>query len=213
MADRGASAVAQEKPPPTAAPPPAERSSTQPPPTVVPTEDTAGQRVQFHVNEGYTELRAGNVREAIAAFEHAIEAEPRDHRARFGLGTALISAGEFVRARDVLEALVRDFPDDYTVKNNLAWLYATAPDLRVRDGKKALAYAQEAVLLAPQDYHVWSTLAEAYYVNENYEQALRAAMEALRLVRETTKETDLHKEYERQTEKCRLAVQALSILE
>ncbi len=178
-----------------------------------PAQTSAEQNVRFHVDEGYTELQGGNIKAAIAAFERALEVDPSHRRARLGLGTALISAREYARARDILEVLAREFPEDYTVKNNLGWLYATAADLKVRDGKKALAYAQEALLMAPHDYHVWSTLAEAYYITEKYEQALRAAEESLRLVRLATQSAEVRQEYERQVEKCRLAVQALSILE
>ena len=176
-------------------------------------KEAAERRAQVHVDEGFAELRTGNAVGAVAAFERALAIHPSHRAARFGLATALISTKDYTRARDMLEALVDAFPDDYTVKNNLAWLYATAGDPKVRDGKKAIRYAQEAMLRAPHDYHVWSTLAEAYYINERYTEALRAAEEALRLVRETVREAHVIQEYEKQVERCRRAVKALSILE
>ena len=166
-----------------------------------------------YVDEGFAEFRSRNFKAALAAFDKALHIHPGDRRARFGMGTALIADREYVKARNVLESLAKDFPDDYTVKNNLAWLYATAADPQVRDGPRALRYAQEVVIMAPRDHHVWSTLAEAYFINEKYEDALRAANEALRLLQSVTREPSLLKEYERQVAKCRLAVQALSILE
>lgn len=165
------------------------------------------------VDEGFAEHRSRNLDAAIAAFQRALTIHPGNRRARFGLGTAYISNQEFAKAREVLEALAKDYPDDYTVKNNLAWLYATAADPKVRDGTSALRYAQEVVVMAPRDHHVWSTLAEAYFVNEKYEDALRAATEALRLLRAQTRDSAILKDYERQVAKCQLAVQALSILE
>jgi len=166
-----------------------------------------------HVDEGFLEFRSRNLPAAIAAFERALAVDPGNRRARFGLGTAYISSAEYAKARDLLEGLAKDFSDDYAIRNNLAWLYATAPDHRVRDGRRALKYAQEVVLVAPKDHHVWSTLAEAFFINEKYEDALRAASESLRLMRLVTRDPAQLKEYERQVAKCRMAVQALSILE
>ena len=175
--------------------------------------ETVSRLAQVHVDEGFAELRTGNAAGAVAAFERALALDPTHRMARFGLGTALISTRDFARSRNVLEALAAEFPDDYVIKNNLAWLFATAGDPKVRDGKKAIQYAQEAMLRAPHDYHVWSTLAEAYYVNERYTEALRAAEEALRLVREAVREANVLREYEQQVERCRRAVKAVSILE
>lgn len=166
-----------------------------------------------HIDEGYAELRSQNPKAAASAFERALQIHPQDRRARFGLGTTYISLKEYAKARDLLEGLAKEFPDDYAVKNNLAWLYATSADVSVRDGEKAVKYAQEVVIAAPRDFHVWSTLAEAYFIVEKYEEALRAANEALRLVRMNTRDPAVLKDYERQVAKCRLAIQAFSILE
>lgn len=166
-----------------------------------------------HIDEGYAELRSQNLKAAAVAFERALQINPQDRRARFGLGTTYISLKEYAKARDLLEGLANEFPDDYAVKNNLAWLFATSTDPSVRDGEKAIKYAQEVVIAAPRDFHVWSTLAEAYFIVEKYEEALRAANEALRLVRQHTRDPAVLKDYERQVAKCRLAIQALSILE
>jgi len=188
------------------APPPAAESN--------PADPNSPERLAApQVDEGYAEFRSRNFEAAIAAFQRALKIHPGDRRARFGLGTAYISNQEYVKAREMLESLAKDYPDDYTVKNNLAWLYATAADPKVRDGASALRYAQEVVIMAPRDHHVWSTLAEAYFVNEKYEEALRAANEALRLLRAQTRDPAILKDYERQVAKCQLAVQALSILE
>jgi tetratricopeptide (TPR) repeat protein len=47
-------------------------------------------------------------------------------------------------------------------QNSLAWLLATCPDDSVRDGKRALALAEEIVAAVPQDAAYLSTLAAAY---------------------------------------------------
>ena len=64
--------------------------------------------------------------------------------------------------------------------NNLAWLYATAPQPDLRDPQRALALAQRAASLehAP---HVLDTLAECYFVNGRIAEAIQAEQKALDL--------------------------------
>lgn len=71
-------------------------------------------------------------------------------------------------------------PHTAQAMNNLAWLYATCEDKRFRDPEEALKLAQAAARLQTQAY-ILDTLAEAYYVNGNYQQALVVAKQALAL--------------------------------
>ena len=64
--------------------------------------------------------------------------------------------------------------------NNLAWLYATCEDERFRDPKKALALAEKAAELE-ESPHILDTLAECYYVNNQFEKAVSAELRALDL--------------------------------
>jgi tetratricopeptide (TPR) repeat protein len=57
------------------------------------------------------------------------------------------------------------------VKNNLAWLLLTAQDPSLRDAKRALDLAREAVLLREHG-HILDTLATALWANNRVEEAL-----------------------------------------
>jgi tetratricopeptide (TPR) repeat protein len=150
---------------------------------------------------------------SLAQFRSVLKFDPASHRARFGLGNVMIQLQQFEEARNIFEALVVEQPEDFSLKNNLAWLYATAKDHRIRNGARALELAQDALLLAPTDFHVWSTLAEAYYILGQYSRAQRAAQIALDLA-SAQKGTERNvEEYRRQTEKCRRAAEAMSIIE
>lgn len=155
----------------------------------------------------------GKLNEAIEAYKRAVELNPSDKRARFGLGTTYIQLERYRDALAVLEPMAEEFAEDYSLKNNIAWLYATAKDHSVRDGAKAVRMAQEALLIAPGDYHVWSTLCEGYYVAGQYDKALRAAEEALKLARLANASGGSLLEYRRQVDKSRKAVQAMSLVE
>jgi Zn-dependent protease with chaperone function len=69
-------------------------------------------------------------------------------------------------------------PDSPAVLNNLAWLYATCEDERFRDPPRALELAQAAARLQPAA-HVLDTLAEAYFANGKYAEAVAVGGRAL----------------------------------
>ena len=150
---------------------------------------------------------------AIGIFTKLLQKDPANRRARFGLSTALIQAEKYKEALAILEDMVKEVPRDYVTKNNLAWIYATANDLSVRDGKRAVQLAQEALLLNPTDCHVWSTLSEAYFICGRYDKAMRDAEHALRLGQDTNADAKLLEQYQLQVERCRKAAESMAILE
>jgi hypothetical protein len=66
--------------------------------------------------------------------------------------------------------------------NNLAWLFATSEDQQFRNPRGALEHAQRAVALSGwQEAAFIDTLAEAFYVNGNFAEAVKVQTEALKL--------------------------------
>jgi Zn-dependent protease with chaperone function len=92
-------------------------------------------------------------------------------------GGLLMELGRFENAESVLKKAYELAPQDATVLNNLAWFYATAPS-PYTDPPTALKLAREAAALDPEP-HILDTLAEAYYANRRYEDALDAIRKAL----------------------------------
>ena len=83
--------------------------------------------------------------------------------------------------RNYQEALRLD-PDFAEAHNNLAWLYATCDDRKYRDPKAALDHAQRAVdLTQGKEGGFMDTLAEAYFANGDYQQAVEIQKKALAL--------------------------------
>jgi Zn-dependent protease with chaperone function len=73
-------------------------------------------------------------------------------------------------------------PDNPNLLNNLAWLYAKCEDRRFRDPSKALALAKKAAMLV-EESHIFDTLAESYYVNGMFKEAIAAGTQALQLAK------------------------------
>jgi predicted Zn-dependent protease len=158
-------------------------------------------------------LGEGRPEASIPVFEALLGEQPADKATRLGLGSACIETADYARAEKLYQELLAEFPSDYPILNNLAWLYATARDPKFRDGVRSAQLAQQALLLAPGDYHVWSTLAEAYYVQGLYERAERAAREALTLANRFQATEKVRLEYVQQVDRCKRAAQAMKILE
>ena len=72
---------------------------------------------------------------------------------------------------------------DPHVLNNLAWLYATCEIQSLRDPARALNLAKLAAQIEPSSY-IFDTLAESYFVNAMYPEAIEASQRALKLAKE-----------------------------
>ncbi|WP_051327519.1 tetratricopeptide repeat protein [Desulfatibacillum aliphaticivorans] len=74
--------------------------------------------------------------------------------------------------------------------NDLAWAYATYPGDDVRDGAKAVEYAEKAVNLDRHAIYL-DTLAAAYAEAGNFEKAVAAQEEAIAISTDIPKEEKL----------------------
>lgn len=142
------------------------------------------QSFQSWLQLGFEEVQKRHAENAIEAFTYALDYRPDNKQALFGMGTALVQLQQYEKALNVLEPLIDRFPDDFSLINNLAWIYATAEDLQYRDADRSIELARKALLMQPADYHVWHTLAVAYYLKGDYAQALRIAEEAVALAQD-----------------------------
>lgn len=135
---------------------------------------TQNERIAFLLDVAQAYVNEENFIDAINAYERVLVLDPTHLQSRYVIAHLYISAKEYTKAEDLLLLLTTEFPDDFKLWNNLGWLYATAEDPSIRNGKKAIEAAQKALLIAPNDHHIWSTLSEAYYTSGDYEKAYRA---------------------------------------
>ena len=97
------------------------------------------------------------------------------------LGDLYYSINDYEKTIHAYQKSIKFEPDNPRALNNLAWLYATCDDIRFRDSIKALELAQRAAELQKAP-HILDTLAESYYINGKYEEAVYAEKLALELV-------------------------------
>jgi Zn-dependent protease with chaperone function len=109
-----------------------------------------------------------------------IEQTPENPNLYSLLGNIYYNSKNWAGVRDAWEKSLALEPDNAQVLNNLAWHYATCEDERYKDPVRSLAMAKMAIRFERLP-HVWDTLAESYYVNGMYREAVEAGKQALAL--------------------------------
>ena len=94
-------------------------------------------------------------------------------------GKVLIDSGHYERG--VAEWTQAADRGDSIAQNNLAWLYATAKRSELRDGKKAVTYAEKATV-SMRNFSYLDTLAASLARDNQFERAVQVEEEALLLL-------------------------------
>ena len=114
-------------------------------------------------NLGNALLKKGQVDEAIVQYQKALQIKPDFADAHYSLGSLLLQKGNVDEAIAHFRKTLQLKPDSPDVLNNLAWLLATCPDARIRDGVQAVQYAERACELTHYGVTLLvGTLAAAY---------------------------------------------------
>jgi tetratricopeptide (TPR) repeat protein len=123
--------------------------------------------------------------EALVEYREAVRLDPTNADLWMRLGQLYEQMG---RGEDALHSLEKGLevdPGNAGILNHMGWLYATAENPALRDPAKALAFAQRAVEASDgRDANILDTLAEAYYVNREFDEAIKAEERALELAPE-----------------------------
>jgi tetratricopeptide (TPR) repeat protein len=112
-------------------------------------------------NRGYAWHLKGNYDKAIADYTKFIEIDPRNADAYGSRGYAWGKKGDYGRAIADYTKVIEIIPSDASAHNNLAWLMATCPVGRYRDGKRAVEFAEKAFELKETSFML-NTLGAAY---------------------------------------------------
>lgn len=115
---------------------------------------------------------------AIELLGDWVEKNPEDGQALHQLGTIHIARGDDQQAIAVYEHLIEQFPEDVIALNNLAWSY------RNTEQDRALALAEKATGLAPNNVAVKDTYAMVRYHRGEYDEALKLNQQTLDLAPE-----------------------------
>ncbi len=122
----------------------------------------------------------GNTQEAVPQLEAVVNAAPDNPAAHFYLGQARARLHQPDPALNHLRTAVRLRPDWPDALGALAWLLATTPDARHRNGTEAITLVEPASKVTdPKQPTLLDTLAAAYAEVGRFDDALRTAQTAL----------------------------------
>jgi tetratricopeptide (TPR) repeat protein len=127
-----------------------------------------------HTFRGSIWVRKQDFDKAITDFSVAIQLDPDSSTPFFLRGAAWERKQDYNQAiADYAEAMRLD-PKNPGAFNNLAWMFATCPDARFRDGKRAVELARTACELTNwKELNDVDTLAAAYAEAGDFKEAVR----------------------------------------
>jgi len=96
------------------------------------------------------------------------------------LGDLYYTLKYYDKAKSAYEKSLMILPDNPKVLNNLAWLYATCVDNKIRNPQRAVLFAEKAVK-KEETPQILDTLAESYYAAGYYKEAVETGKKALNL--------------------------------
>jgi tetratricopeptide (TPR) repeat protein len=124
----------------------------------------------------------GDLTAAMEQFRQVLEKNPEDADAHLSLAYALMQLKDTPGAIGELKRTLELRPDSPAAENDLAWLYATADDPKLRNPTEALRLARHAVESSPQPNAAFvDTLAEALLLNGQPAEALATELQAAKL--------------------------------
>jgi uncharacterized protein (TIGR03067 family) len=124
------------------------------------------------VASGAAWLERGQYDKAIADFDESIRVDPKCSRAYYYRGVVWDDKGQYEKAiADYNQALRLD-PNAFDIYGAVAWLQATCPDAKYRDGRKAVDNASKACeLTCGKSCWYIEALAAAYAESGEFEKA------------------------------------------
>jgi tetratricopeptide (TPR) repeat protein len=124
-----------------------------------------------YYNRGNVWYGRGDYDKAIVDYTKAIEINPKHTFAYYGRGLAWVKKGNYIKAIEIN-------PKQAFAYNGLAWLMATYPEGRYRDGKRAVELAEKAVALK-DEANFLDTLAAAYAEAGRFQEAIKTQERAI----------------------------------
>ena len=137
----------------------------------------------MHMDLGLVLCTIGKFPECADELKQAIAIDPKMDAAYSMLGDAQLSLRLPREALDTFGRAIARTPNAPIPLTRMAWILATSSNAAIRDGGRAVQYAEQAVTLTQgKDVSALDALSAAYAEAGRYEQALEAVRRAIALI-------------------------------
>jgi tetratricopeptide (TPR) repeat protein len=134
-------------------------------------------------------LMAQKPTKAIATATEVLSHDPDDFSALRLRADAYLNMGKHAEAIADFEKALALKEDDQSLLNNFAWVLATSPEDKLRDGARAIKLATKAAEASGYETpHVLSTLAAAYAESGDFENAVKWSQKSIDLAQKEVDE-------------------------
>ncbi len=121
-------------------------------------------------------------KKAVELFSAILADDPKNGHALRGRADSLLGIGKHAEAIADYEKALKLCSEESGIYNNLAWVLATSPDDKLRNGRRAVKLATKACELTKyKKAHILSTLAAAYAETGGMNDAVKWAEKAVEL--------------------------------
>ncbi len=137
--------------------------------------------INLLINLGNAQALGGQTNAAAATFAQAQRLDPAMGRKLVLEAKALADKGDALSAEARLRTALWLESDEAEAHQDLAWLLATAPQSRLRNGVEAVRLARRALELRGEDPRSWAALDAAYAESGQFADAIAAAQKTRNL--------------------------------
>ena len=131
-------------------------------------------------------LQTGHGEQSVTELQKALALDPNNLSAHFNLARSLLQLRRADEAIAQLQEVLKIDPNDTEAEKNLAWILATWPEPRIRDGARAVQLAERANQLTDsRNPAIAMTLAAAYAESGRFSDAIKTAEHFLKIANES----------------------------
>lgn len=142
----------------------------------------------FWLEKGKGEHLTGRYEDSVASFAKCFALRPVQKMSRQQYGDALLALHRLPEAIEQYNLTLQQFPDQWVTKAWLGWIYAAAPDEKLRKADEAIALAEQACEASQRaSWFALYVLAAAHANKGDFTAAQIAINAGLRLVPEAQK--------------------------
>lgn len=140
--------------------------------------------VEAHNNLALLLVNEGRFDDALSELSTAVHLAPDHFSAQYNFAATLAKCGRMAEAVQHYREALRLRPESVEAASNLAWILATDPDAKIRDGAEAVKLAEQALKNEPRpNLIILNTAAAAYAEAGRFDEAVTLAGQAEQMAR------------------------------